>query len=1177
MGIRNVPTSIRDPNLAGFLRELRAAIGGVSDQVTKLVQTKSSSGGPNPNPNPNPEPPPGGGGGDGYPPPAPTSLQAIPGAFNVTLVWTNPVIPDLQATEVWARRSFSAWVSTYEYLANAKVLVNGTVYRSRKAQDVNSTTNVVTLNKGFNPPTSPDWWEATTLAPTDKSYIGESAGNSWIHDGLTPGETWAYWVRNRDVENLFSGYFPDDDIGVITTTLLDPGAYLDLLTNSITATQLYRDLGQRINLIDGPLSLPNSVAYRVAEEAKARADGLAAEALARETGIYNESVVRKTGDEQLAQNISIVNAKADNAAAAVISEQTARVNADGALGQRIDAVVATANGNTAAITSEATARANADGALSTRIDTVVATTDNNTAAIQTETSARTTEDSALSQRIDVVVAKADSNAAAITAEQTARADADGSLAQNISQVQAVANSKTSVYFQASAPSTSSRVVGDLWYDTDDNNKQYRWSGSDWVVYRDSTKTYRQTTAPTNTADNPLYEGDLWIDTTTELVDGVQTPKNIQYRWSGSAWVDVSKGLTKAEQSALITNLEQTKIGYCTIGNPAIATDHTTKATCEAAGGTWHVGLPLATAVKQVSVTVSGVCYKDGVSTGDTTEAACLANNGAWVPGGGSAAMEQQFLVQQQTNGKLYSQYTVKLDTNGWVSGFGLAGTQQSDGTVISDFGVRADRFWIAAPNTPNINGFTLSTIISSTGQVLGTTGVRGDVNNPFRAYFYLAGTTVDAAGIKTGDWITLKDIYYADRTTPNGYYNQSWQVSYAGGNQVEFHLPTSLPGHPYDPGYGFATSSTDPAKNDPPRVVPGNRLPIVVTTTPRTYNGVTIPAGVFMNTAYIVDASITNAKIYGDIRSTDYNGAEAPGGSGSGTAGWCINKNGVATFNNGIWRNWLASKTFFSSGGTFDSANNISNFGTDGWALDQSGTAVFNRVIVRSGKNVEANALSWTRFYDGISRTGKPLYTFSNGSTTGNSFSGGATTANGVPTVNSGYPNLCWTNDYLTLPTAAGRTTYVVCSLTFESPTKTLGYIGDGQWDEKNPRREPLIGHETANVTVAALNIKTPVVFPDDPYVDLGTALNMGSCDGVWLALTATSGGSATEVDLVELFYSNSRDIFSRFFSGQAAFALSSSTISAYTGFHIRIKVRRTGGTNDTYSGLKLMVHAYVE
>ena len=77
-----------------------------------------------------------------------------------------------------------------------------------------------------------------------------------------------------------------------------------------------------------------------------------------------------------------------------------------------------------------------------------------------------------------------SNAAAITAEQTARADADTALSNSISTVSAVANAKNKTYYQTAAPS-SGMIAGDLWFDTDDNNKTYRYSGSAWVLAADA--------------------------------------------------------------------------------------------------------------------------------------------------------------------------------------------------------------------------------------------------------------------------------------------------------------------------------------------------------------------------------------------------------------------------------------------------------------------------------------------------------------------------------------------------------------------------------------------------------------------------------------------------------------------------------------------------------------------
>jgi len=107
--------------------------------------------------------------------------------------------------------------------------------------------------------------------------------------------------------------------------------------------------------------------------------------------------------------------------------------------------------------------------------------------------------------------------------------------------------KSKVFRQASAP--TAETIGDLWVDTDDANKLYRWSGTSWVSIRDSdisqalqdaaeayayaddaydlaggkAKTFRQTSAPTS----GMQAGDLWIDT-----DAGNKP----YIYSGSAWI-----------------------------------------------------------------------------------------------------------------------------------------------------------------------------------------------------------------------------------------------------------------------------------------------------------------------------------------------------------------------------------------------------------------------------------------------------------------------------------------------------------------------------------------------------------------------------------------------------------------------------------------------------------------
>jgi hypothetical protein len=119
--------------------------------------------------------------------------------------------------------------------------------------------------------------------------------------------------------------------------------------------------------------------------------------------------------------------------------------------------------------------------------------------------------------------------------------------------QATADGKVQTFYQASAPTAEG--IGDLWFDTDDGNKQYRWSGSAWVAVQDAgigiaisdaagaqaTADGKVTTFYTTSAPTAEGVGDLWFDT---------DDSNKLYRWSGSAWVSardagIAQALTDA--------------------------------------------------------------------------------------------------------------------------------------------------------------------------------------------------------------------------------------------------------------------------------------------------------------------------------------------------------------------------------------------------------------------------------------------------------------------------------------------------------------------------------------------------------------------------------------------------------------------------------------------------------
>jgi hypothetical protein len=138
------------------------------------------------------------------------------------------------------------------------------------------------------------------------------------------------------------------------------------------------------------------------------------------------------------------------------------------------------------------------------------------------------------------------------------------LQTEINTIEAAVNGKNHIYRQATAPDGSvfALVEGDVWFDTDDGNKQYYWTGTAWVSVQDTAiaaattaataatnaanaataaaaaaqltadgknRIYRQTTQPTG---GTYAEGDLWFDTDDD---------NKFYRYTSGAWSGFTLG------------------------------------------------------------------------------------------------------------------------------------------------------------------------------------------------------------------------------------------------------------------------------------------------------------------------------------------------------------------------------------------------------------------------------------------------------------------------------------------------------------------------------------------------------------------------------------------------------------------------------------------------------------
>lgn len=160
--------------------------------------------------------------------------------------------------------------------------------------------------------------------------------------------------------------------------------------------------------------------------------------------------------------------------------------------------------------------------------------------------------------------------------------------------QDTADGKIVTFFQSGAPTAEG--VGDIWFDTDDSNKPYRWNGSSWVAVQDGTiaeaaalandaqatadgkiTTFYTTSTPTADA-----VGDMWYNTATGILK----------RWSGSVWQDTADKTSTQTSANTEAVLDRTAAALMTdVTNLAAAIQQTGDETGGGGGG-GTPGVPL---------------------------------------------------------------------------------------------------------------------------------------------------------------------------------------------------------------------------------------------------------------------------------------------------------------------------------------------------------------------------------------------------------------------------------------------------------------------------------------------------------------------------------------------------------------------------------------------------------
>ena len=185
-----------------------------------------------------------------------------------------------------------------------------------------------------------------------------------------------------------------------------------------------------------------------------------------------------------------------------------------------------------------------------------------------------------------------SGSAWITVRDAGIAAAQADASQAISDAagaQGTADGKVVTFIQTGQPTAEG--TGDLWIDSDDGNKLYRWSGSVWVEIQDDDIATAISNAATaqSTADGKIIsfyqdaqptaeaEGDFWIDTNDD---------NKLYRWNGSSWLSARDATIAAAQADAATGIADAATAQGTADGKVVTFIQAIAPTAEGVGDLW---------------------------------------------------------------------------------------------------------------------------------------------------------------------------------------------------------------------------------------------------------------------------------------------------------------------------------------------------------------------------------------------------------------------------------------------------------------------------------------------------------------------------------------------------------------------------------------------------------------
>lgn len=394
------------------------------------------------------------------------------------------------------------------------------------------------------------------------------------------------------------------------------------IESAIINSAAFQDLGTQVSQANTNIVAEQNARIAAVQQV---ANDLIAEAIARgdaDTGITTrvgtaESNITslQTTTSTTTTNLSALTTRVSGAESNITSLQTTTSGQATSISNLSTRVTGAESTITSLQTTTSTTSTNLS-ALTTRVGTA----ESNITSLQSTTSTTTTSLSALTTRVGT----AESNISNLTTTT-------GNQATAISSLTTTVGTKVSTFYQSATPTAN--AIGDIWFDTGNNSRPKRWSGS------------------------------AWVDTSDTRIASVQA-------------AITSEATTRADQDNAITSSMNSQFSTVNSNISALQTTTTTLTNNYSS---------LSSSVSTLSTTVSG----------HTT------------------SISNEVTARQTADGLINAKYSVKIDSNGYVSGYGLI-SEANNSTPVSSFIVRADKFAIGSPSGPGITPALPFSVLTST-------------------------------------------------------------------------------------------------------------------------------------------------------------------------------------------------------------------------------------------------------------------------------------------------------------------------------------------------------------------------------------------------------------------------------------------------------------------------------